>query len=245
MMSTVILFKSCLADTIARTSLDQSHWRAEEWKVLWDKVNQEVLNDAFSQHGVILEIFSSLGKLEYRRCKSLARVHQKMNLQWLIEQDYFKVLSDFIAVRLHCPVGEIPSKIDQIREIVKANVGKIYVKGATEECPYGLCKNSKGEYTDITQKAHIFIERIGYVIEFQINHEFASHAFTLHSTLREKKTSEKVDLISQGFYSEVRKYILDKTNDRNPDSKEELLGKAKQIHNGCIPADLQKILICL
>lgn len=243
-MNSVSDFKANMTEVVRQTTLNESNWRSENWSNLWKDVDQNILNDAFEQHGTVQSIFQEIGEIIPRKCKSIARVEKKMTEQPNGRENYFKVLSDFVAVRIHCDVNQLPAKIDRIREIVLANDSQMHVRGSSTERPYGFCTNPQTkEFTDITQYVYIFIEKIGYPVEIQIGHEFASHTFTIDSALRDDKTCGKVDLWNQNFYSEVKNYILEKANDSSkPVDKSGIQNKAAAIHEDNVPADLQMIL---
>lgn len=235
-------FRECLTSIVNSLTLNELQWKSKEWKDIGEMATQNVLNDAFAQHERVRSIFADIGEIVQRNCKSIARVEQKMTEQAPGRENYFKVVSDFVAVRVPCEVNEIPGKIDRIRERVQANNGQMHVRGSSAERPYGFCMAPNKKYTDITQYVYVFMERVGYPIEFQIGHKFASHTFTIDSALRDNKECGKVDLWNQDFYSDVKKFLLDKANGENPGAKEAIQAKAEEIHQGKVPKELQDIL---
>jgi hypothetical protein len=242
MCSATVSFRDSLATTVKALTLDESKWKSEDWKPTWNGINQEVLNDAFNQHGIVRTLFSDLGEITQRNCKSIARVEKKMTEQSTGRENYFKVVSDFVAVRVPCEVTEIQGKIDRIREIVLANGGIMHVRGSSNERPYGFFMTPEKKYADITQYVYVFLDKVGYPLELQIGHKFASHTFTIDSALRDNPTCGKVDLWKNNFYGDVKKHILDKANGEQVASKEALITKAKDLHQGNIPEDLAQIL---
>ena len=92
------------------------------------------------------------------------------------------------------------------------------------------------KFTDITQYLYVFIEKVGYPIEVQIGHEFASHTFKIDSALRDNPNCGKVDLWSKNFYGDVKNLILAKANINY------MLAKAEKIHPNNVPEELQEIL---
>lgn len=62
-------------------------------------------------------------------------------------ENYFKVISDFLAVRIHCDVNQIKDKIDYLKEIVTSNKGYLHIKGSSIERPYGFFMDS--DFKDI------------------------------------------------------------------------------------------------
>ena len=241
-MNTISNFKDNLIHVINQTTLNESNWCNENWKQLWSAINQEILVDAFEKHSLVQSIFSDVGEIVTRKCKSLPRVMKKMTEQGPGRESYFKVFSDLVAGRIYCNVNEIQAKIDRIREIVLANNGQMHIRGSSSEHPYGFFINSDKKYTDITQYVYVFLKEVGYPIEFQIGHEFASHAFSINSALRDNPKCEKVDLRSKNFYEDVKNYILNKANNREPEPKVNIQAKAEEIHQNNVPKDLQKIL---
>lgn len=243
MTSFVSDYKNSLAETVKQNTLDESNWRSEDWKNIWKGLSQDVLNDAFNQHSTVRAIFSDIGEITQRKCKSMARVEQKMTEQNVGRENFFKVVSDFVAVRIHCNISEMQKKIDLIREIILKEGGQFHVRGSSIERPYGFFMNTDKKYTDITQYVYVFMEKVGYPIEFQIGHKFAAHTFTIDSALRDNKECGLIDLWTKNFYSDVKKYILDKSNGENPGSKEEIQAKAEEIHSHNVPRELQEILM--
>lgn len=239
-MTSIIDFKLILASIVAEETLHESSWAAPKWGELLDKINQNILDDAFNQHPKVEKLLSSVGHLEIRSCKTLGRVKKKMTEQRGAE-NYFKCLTDFVAVRILCEVTEIPEKIDAIRAIILQNSGEIYVRGSSKDNPYGLCKNGN-KYTDITQYVYIYLRKVGYPVEIQICHKFAARTFKLNAELRDNRRCGKVDLKSKGFYMLVKQYILTKANGQDPGSLEKINTICTEIHNGNVPQDLQQIL---
>jgi hypothetical protein len=239
-MNSVSSFQECLLEVVNQNTLNQENWRSENWQKPWPLIDQEVLNDAFGKHDLIQSLFVDLGEIIPRNCKSLARVNQKKTEQKYV--NYFKVVSDLVAGRVHCNVNEIQSKIDCIRKVVLENNGQMHIKGSSNECPYGSFMNADKKFTDIAQYVYVFMEKVGYPIEFQIGHEFASHTFTIDSALRDNRDCGKVDLWDKDFYAKVKNYILAKANTQNPGSKEEINSICAEIHKDNVPSELQQIL---
>lgn len=236
-------FRTAVAETVNELGLKETNWKAEGWKNLWSKVNQDVLDDAFSNNSVIYTTFSNLGRIEARSSsKNFTRVQEKMTEQTTGRENYFKVVSDYIAARVPCDVAEICEKIDCLREIVFNHGGIMHVRGATDENTYGLCKSPDKKYSDIVQFVYVWSKEIGVPIEFQIGHEFSAHTFEIDSELRDP-TCKKIDLWGNDFYPNVKNYLLDKANGRQPVfSKEELVKQADVLHNGNVPEELKSIL---
>lgn len=239
-MNSVNDFKSCVLDVVNQETLDQKKWPSESWQKPWKFIDQGVLDDAFGKHALIHSLFADLGEIVPRNCKSLARVEQKMKEQKYV--NYFKVVSDLVAGRVHCNVNDIEAKIDCIRKVVLENNGIMHIKGSSNERPYGSFMNVDKKFTDITQYVYVFMEKVGYPIEFQIGHEFASHTFTIDSALRDNRDCGKVDLWDKNFYGKVTSHILAKANKEVPGSKDEINALCAEIHHGNVPSELQQIL---
>jgi hypothetical protein len=238
-------FRECVAATIGDLTLSESNWKSPGWQKLAEKVSQDDLNDAFNQHGIVRAIFADLGEITQRNCKSLVRVQKKLTEQAPGRENFFKVVSDFVAVRVPCEVVEIPGKIDCLRRALlkNGNNGLMHVRGSSDERPYGFCFSSDKKFTDITQYVYVFLDKVGYPIEFQIGHPFAAHTFSIDSALRDDPTCGKIDLWKDNFYSDVKKRILDKANDEAAStSMPVLLAKADELHHGNIPKELSDIL---
>jgi hypothetical protein len=235
-------FRGCLATTVKELSLAESNWKAAGWQKLWGGISQEILKDAFNQHDTVHSLFATVGAITQRSPKPLARVQKKMTEQTPGRENFFKVVSDFVAARVSCEVTEIQAKIDRIREIVLANGGVIHIRGSSSERPYGFYLGPDKKYTDITQFVYVFLEKVGYPIEFQIGHPFAHHTFTIDSALRDDPTCGKVDLWKNNFYNDVKKYLLDQANGQAPAAKDDLLAKAAALHDQKTPQELNAIL---
>lgn len=227
-------FKKQLNDVIKNTSLHESNWNSEKWKSLYPLINQEVLTTAFEQHDLVKLTFPKLD-IVTRNCKSIERVEKKMTEQPTNRENYFKVVSDFIAVRIHCDVDQIANKIDYIKHIVSLDGGEIRIRGSTLDQPHGSFVNS--EFVDIIQYVYVYLAQIGYVIEFQIGHEFASYTFAIDSAIRDDPDCGKVDLWNDNLYDDVKTYILNSSN-----AKRNILIKATNIHQNNVPSDLIDIL---
>ena len=226
-------FKQQLKNVIKECSLHANNWKNEKWLHLIPDITQIILDDAFAQHDKLNNIF---GIFEPRRCKQITRIVQKTGEISARGGEYFKVLSDFVAGRIHCNVNEIPFILDKITQIVDSHNGVYYIKGSTTDQPYGGCQKD-GKYTDITQYIYVYIEEIGYIVEFQVGHEFAALTFSIDSELRDNKNSDVVDLWTDDFYNKVKTYLLLQAN-----MKDDIYNTAKKIHTGNVPTNLNLLL---
>lgn len=238
--------KKNIQQVVTILGLGESNWKSDMWKTIWPLITQYVLNDAYQQHLPIRKLFPEV-VINSRSCKLVARVLEKMKEQSPGRENNFKVVGDFVAGRIHCQLSEIQAKIDYLRKIVEGINGIIFIRGSSEQRPYGWFKNGD-KYTDITQYVYIYLEQIGYPFEVQIGHKFAAHTFTIDSAIRDAKNhgqdvSQYVDLWTKDFYADVKKYLLEQANGQVPSiSKEQIQAKAKEIHPNGIPAELQEIL---
>lgn len=237
-------FKNSLKQTIQKNTLNASNWKADSWRLLIQYVNQDILNDAFAQHDKLKNMFGSIGTIVPRKCKQMSRIGQKTDEVRERGGEYFKVLSDFIAGRNHCEITAIPDKIDKIREIVKNHNGTVYVRGESEERPYGFCMDKDKKFTDITQYAYVYVGEIGYPVELQIGHEFASYTFTNDSALRDNPECGAVDLWKDGYYNMVKTYLLNKANGVPivAGNKYDIWDRGFQLHNYKVPDEFKGIL---
>ena len=236
-------FKYNLKNIVKEISLNESNWNSEKWESLFDFIDQEVLTDAFEKHDLVKSIFPEISDIATRECKSIIRVNKKMIEQPFNKENYFKVISDFLAVRIHCDVNQIKDKIDYIKAIVTSNEGYFHIRGSSINRPYGFFRDSK--FKDIVQYLYVYLEQIGYIIEFQIGSKFATLSFKIHSALRDNPNCGKVDLWTKGFYNDVKTYILNKANNtmfNDIEAKHNIFIKANDIHQNNIPDDLLLIL---
>ncbi|MBA3285137.1 MAG: hypothetical protein H0U27_08780 [Nitrosopumilus sp.] len=240
-------FKDCLLDVVNKNGINQSNWGSTDWIESFNFIDQNVLNDAFNKHALINEIFKGIGDTVQRKCKTNARVQIKMEEKQRVgSENYFKVVSDFAALRIHCNLNEIMGKIDFIKKIVLENNGQMFIRDSWDHARPISFIDSTGKFQDITQYVYVFLKEVGYPIEIQMGHQFASHTFTIDSALRDNKECGEVDLWSKDFYSKVSKYIKDKANgEQNLGDKTEIYTICKEIHEEkgkAIPEKLKEIL---
>lgn len=259
------MFKTNLSACIDKVGLGIENWAAEEWKVLGTTLTQEIANDAFSHHEELTALLAyHLDQKHYVRpkAKDLKRIEKKLSEQYPGRENYFKVLSDLLAVRIHCDVTMIAGIIGRLQEIFGQRGSQIYLRGVSHDQPLGSFftllsapgdkKLSKVDrYLDIVQYLYVYDPIMGYLIEIQVGHPFAGLTFEIDSALRDNKDCGLIDLWSDGFYGHVKQHILEKANgDATSLSLEELMDKARSIssspvrdiHGGSIPQDLLSIL---
>lgn len=174
------------------------------WQKLSREVDQDILNDAWSQMIYMDHLFSELGEMGSRRVKFQERIVKKMQEVERRDQQYFKVVSDFIAFRVYCKVIEIDDKINIISNLVSKYNGAMWLKGNF--------RSGSGKYLDIIQYVYVYIPHVGYITEFQIGSSFASYTFSVDSKLRDDKEYQHPDLWSNNTYETVKKYILNQAN---------------------------------
>lgn len=244
-------FKCDLSNIVEAISLNESNWSSEKWKSLFEVITEEVLIDAFEKHDLVKSTFPELKDMITRNCKSIKRVEKKKTEQYPNKENYFKVVADFLAVRINCDVNQIKDKIDYVKRIVMENEGVLHIRGSSENRPYGFFMDQallNQDFKDITQYVYVYIEKIGYVIEFQIGHEFASYTFSSDSALRDDKNCGQVDLWNKGFYGDVKTHILNKANnvEFNHEDKGMLFIKCSDVHDHTnIPNELVDIIVRL
>lgn len=237
------MFKTDLAACVAKVGLGSEKWGAEEWKTLGGALTQEILDDAFARTEQLREIFSG-GEFDDTlrpAAKELKRAEKKLSEQYPGRENYFKVVSDLLAVRLQCDVANIPETISSLKAIFEKRGSEVYLRGASPAQPLGAFKADR--YIDIFQFMYVYDLLVGYIIEIQVGHPFAFLTFSIDSALREDKNCGLIDLWNDGFYGDVKAYILQKANGE-PTSliREELLDKGRAIHGGTIPSELLSIL---
>jgi len=228
--------QSDFKEALKRAALTQMHNpRADEWKALIPLITQNILTDAHQQSALAEALFSpTVGKLESRPLKTLDRVVCKMEAS----KEHFKAVSDFIAFRVHCEVEQIQTRLDAIMSVVE--IGSYCFTGSYASAASAARKR----YTDIVKYLYVYIPVIGYVVEFQVGHPFASYTFTVDSALRDDPACGLIDMWTDGAYDVVKKYILAVAN------RDFIQGNAPynmwdcvvRIHRGNVPAELKAIL---
>lgn len=246
----VAAYREALASTAQRLTLNMANWKAAEWNDVIALVTQEVLHDAFQSRDTIVDLFQPhLGvRIESRGEKSLARVIQKITEQPANPErhNFFKVVSDFFAVRVSCEVSQISDLVARIQAIAFANDGLVYIRGSSPQQPFGSSVSTNGKKADIVQYVYTLLKG-GHVTEWQVGHPFPAETFRRDSALRaNKKDCGEVDLWTNDFYNTVKKYLLAHANSEQPAvTKAAILNQAMDLHNGTIPDALNAILLAL
>jgi hypothetical protein len=241
----VSAFRTSIKEVVDQVGLSESNWTSPLWEEVSGTVDDEVLNDAHVQQENVRGIFNGIAMKPREEAKQLPRVQAKVIERRTGNKQFFKAVNDFIAFQVPCRVPDIASKIDQIREVVLAHGGKIELRGAGPGRPYGAFLEPDKVYSDIVQYVHVYFCKFGYPIEFQVGEEFAFHTFAVDSARRDYPGCGKVDLWKDGFYGQVKRFILDKANGRDPGQKQPIQDRAAALHQGDVPADLQRILTAL
>lgn len=226
-----------LHEIVSNLGLSQDNWSDPEWTKLFPLISQDTLDDAKSKFGY----FSSVFRFAFlvRPVKSIERVQKKMTEQSHDYKNYFKVVSDFLAFRIECDLSEMKMAIDTIL----SNLDKddiVYVRGSTQEHRYGCIRDSK--YVDIVQYIYVYIKSVGYIVEIQVGHPFATYTFTVDSYIRDHPRENVIDLWTDGFYDLVKQYLINQANGLNVISKDKVMLAAMKIHNDDIPEELMIIL---
>lgn len=217
------MFSTYLRHVVSATAMKEDTWCFVVWKEAAESVTQADLDLAHSKAVLVKERLSSLGITSQRKAKSLERVKEKI-LERAQSGDYFKSVNDFIAFRVACDVGEIDEKLTIIEKLDNcvSCVRKCWSK-------------------DIVQYVYLYFEDIGFIVELQIGHPLALYTFEMDSLRR--VGGSQVDLWENDFYSTTKDYILSLVDKTIPScTKEEILEKARTIHNGTIPERLLSIL---
>lgn len=228
------MLSTYLRHVVPATLMKEEYWSSVAWKEIAKSVTQTDLDLAHSKASIAKERLSTLGMCSERKPKTIKRVKEKI-LERTESGDYFKVVSDLLAFRVNCSVTEIDEKLALIEKL--ENCVSYVRKSGNKVCSY---KNGT-VYVDIVQYVYLYFEDIGFVTELQIGHPFATYSFEVYSSIREG--GSQVDLWTDGFYVQVRDYILSATNKTIPScTKEEILEKASSIHSGVIPERLLSII---
>jgi hypothetical protein len=174
----------------------------KSWEALQPFVSQEILDDAHAQVAAMNNaVFGpcNISALP-RPCKTLARVQEKLKLTK--PDAHFKANSDFLAFT--------------VAEKDPRGIASVVASLSTQaQCAGGVSfrRNSittaSGDVNDIVQYMLMFIPSIGYVVEIQVGHPFASYTFQLDSAKRASADRGKcVDLWDDDFYALVKANIL-------------------------------------
>ena len=169
--------------------------------------------------------------------------------------DHFKVVSDFMAGRVHCKVSEIEDTVNKFKKLAIENDGWCVVRGDGNDT-YGAHKKN-GEFKDIVQYLFVYLPKMGHVTEIQVGHEFTSLTFTIDSFLRDNKDKISADQLpvkiwgdknkGTNLYDTVKNYLLLQSQD--PENSE-LLAKKKECQEvaqrlyaeSAIPEDVKNII---
>lgn len=210
-----------------------------EWKALASQVTQEVLDDANNNAQAAAFIFSSVGPLEARTRKQQSRIDKK-NLEVSNRGgEFFKVVSDFIAFRVPCEVGEIEKVVAKVIEKTIQNNGTFWIKGSW----VSTSDTNAQTFTDIVQYVYTYIPQIGYVVELQIGHPFAAYTFKVDSAIRDNPACGLTDLWKDNVYGKVKQHLLDVAN-KTPifGGKYDAMDAVFTSHGGKVPDELKSIL---
>ncbi|KAF2501898.1 hypothetical protein BU16DRAFT_522781 [Lophium mytilinum] len=233
-----ILYKIKLRTALDTSSAPHLDPSAPIWKDLHALVEQDVLNDA---HALTLQVKDLIHSAEpdlvlepRREPKVLARFQVKASYGGLDNHgnpsfSEFKAVSDCVAFRI--PTG-VPWMISNIQRLVAAITkleGKYYIKpdrnGGQVELVDGLVLRTSMS-RDLCCFIYAYLPGIGHIIEFQVNHPFASFTFSRDSYLRDHPEDEDklADLWEEDFYTTVRDILV---KSLQPTEKEKDLVKAK------------------
>ncbi|KAF2815365.1 uncharacterized protein BDZ99DRAFT_194692 [Mytilinidion resinicola] len=208
------------------------------WKDLHSLVDQDVLNDAYALTLQVKDLIHSADPdlvLETRRePKVFGRFQVKASYGGYDKHgnasfSKFKAVSDFISFRI--PTG-VPWMLSNIQRLVAAITkldGKYYIKpdkngGQVEILDRHVVRETMPK--DLCCFVYAYLPGIGHVIEFQVNHPFASFAFGRDSYLRDhpEENAKLVDLWREKFYPTMRDILMKEVQ---PTEEEKDLIKAK------------------
>lgn len=235
--------------------LQESNWLNPVWKSICAQVDRDVLVGAWETQETLKNLFKSLGEIQWRPSpKTEKRFNEKIQEANKCKEGtqiperperVFQALSDLTAARISVDnLEEIQPKLSAIQSIVTNQNGCSFIRGTAPDSKFGYYKNKEGSYIDITQFIYVFIPVTGCLTEIQVGHPFAALTFEIDSKLREDKQCGLVKLWTDGFYKDVRTYILNQANgiQQAPNARQLILEKAERIHPNGVPEQLQKIL---
>ena len=251
--------RSTSPDGLGVQELSKNHC----WSEVYANVDQAALKDAHQKMSAFSSICNDYGiTIIPRNEKTKKRVDEKndfANMPKNIERaghvDHFKVVSDFMAGRVHCKVTEIEDTVNKFKKLASENDGWCVVRGDGNDT-YGAHKKN-GEFKNIVQYLFVYLPKMGHVTEIQIGHEFTGLTFTIDSFLRDNKDKFSADQlpvkiwgdITKGtnLYDTVKNYLLlqsqDPENPELPAKKKECQEVAQRLYAGsAIPEDVKKII---
>jgi hypothetical protein len=161
------------------------------WGTIYSNVDQAALHDAHQKMSILVSLCAKKDiVLHPRKEKTLTRIQEKHAIAQTSREkvgfiDDFKVVSDFMAGRVHCRVADIATVVDKLKQLASDSDGWCVVRGEGSDS-YGAHKKD-GTFKDIVQYAFMYLPELGHVAEFQVGHEMASVTFTIDSFLRDQK----------------------------------------------------------
>jgi len=71
-------YKLDLANLIKKNTLNESNWASEDWKMLGNQINQDIVDDAFNQHEKLMILFNNVSTIVQRPySKSIFRIKKR------------------------------------------------------------------------------------------------------------------------------------------------------------------------
>lgn len=238
--SPVIAWKRRMYATVARLGIGEAAWANPDWIPLAATVTQEILDDAalaltdsfYDEGGA----YRDLGPVTVqRRTKTVQSTAQQMQGQVPGQENYFRAVSDFHKMTIHCRVDAIAGEVVKLQERAAAHNGYSYVRGSSPATPNGRFQNEQGQYTDIVQFVYLYFPELGYPARFQVGHDFATRAFEADAQLCRARSGDAppnpdlVDLWQGDFYGHVREAILATANGVAPPPRD-LLAEARALY---------------
>jgi hypothetical protein len=175
------------------------------WSSLLPLIDQNVLDQACAIAPAYAKLFEGAGLQAISRpAKRLERILVKSKGK--APDVPFKVNSDLVAFRFPTyTISEIPLIMNTLKQLFEAEGGSFRIRNGIT--------NQEGKFTDIVQYAFGYIPTLGFVVELQVGHPFASFTFTRDSQIRDlrtrgESTTHLLDMWDNGFYEAVRDKIL-------------------------------------
>lgn len=188
-----------------------SYPHADAWREIIPLVTQEVLDNATICLANVQFRLSVNGiNVNAREPKTLLRIAAKTKEVRVRDAQFFKVVSDFVAFRIHCSVTEILREITKLTAFISTAGGTMWFKGNFTAMDK---KDGTIIYTDIVQYVYAYAHDVcEHIMEFQIGSSFASYTFSVDSALRDDPNCGLVDMWTADTYNIVKDYLLNKAN---------------------------------
>ncbi|KAF2498102.1 hypothetical protein BU16DRAFT_525663 [Lophium mytilinum] len=189
------------------------------WEKLHPLVKQAVLDDAnnlaASAAHILHEADPTLVLEARKEPKTFARFQTKTSFGGYDKHgnpsdSAWKAVNDFISFCIPTRIPDMVSNVQRLVAAVAANGGKWYVKPDKNGGQVCLEDGKDGNPKDLCCFVYAYLPAIGYVVEVQVNHPFASFTFERDSLLRDSPElkGKLVDMWDEGLYGAVRDTLL-------------------------------------